>query len=238
MAADKPGAKVTADIKRNRLYITLSCDPSKKVLEKVYTDVRFCVADLKPGFDVVTDLSQCTLGHLNGVATLRKIMNYLVIHQPGEVIRVTGKRSLLFKQLIRLSTKFRGYKPYYVTTLEEAENKLAQPTRRSGLRFHLQRQQLTYCVDREESEGDLVDISISGCKVKGKSGFPPLGKEITLTIPLLMDQNDPVTFTITAKITRVENDMFAAEFAGLDQERKHQLYKCLAYEARRELPEE
>ena len=52
------------DIKRNGLYITLSCDPSKKVLDKVYTDVRFCVADLKSGFDVVTDLSQCTLGHL------------------------------------------------------------------------------------------------------------------------------------------------------------------------------
>jgi hypothetical protein len=238
MAADKPGAKVTADTKRNRLYITLSCDPGKKVLEKVYTDVRFCVADLKPGFDVVTDLSQCTLGHLNGIATLRKIMNYLVIHQPGEVIRVTGKMSLLFKQLIRISTKFSGYKPFYVTTLEEAENKLSQSTRRNGLRFHLQRQQLKFSVDREEGEGNLVDISISGCGVQGATRVPPAGKEITLTIPLLMDRDDPVTFTIAAKVIRVENDLFAAEFSDLDQERKKQLYKCLAYEARRDLPED
>lgn len=238
MAADKPGATVRADRKRNRLYITLSCDPSKKVLEKVYTDVRFCVADLKPGFDVVTDLSQCNLGHLNGVATLRKIMNYLVIHQPGEVIRVTGKMSLIFKQLIRISTKFSGYKPLYVTTLEEAENKLSQATRRDGLRFQLQRQQLEYRVDREEGKGYLVDISISGCRVQGATILPAVGKEITLTIPLLMDFDDPVTFTIAAKVIRVENDLFAAQFFDLDQERKKQLYKCLAYEARRDLPEE
>lgn len=238
MAADKPEAKVTADIKRNRLYITLSCDPSKKVLEKVYTDVRFCVADLKPGFDVVTDLSQCTLGHLNGVATLRKIMNYLVIHQPGEVIRVTGKMSLLFKQLIRLSTKFRGYKPFYVNTLEEAEKKLSQSTRRNGLRFQLQRQWLEYRVDREEGKGHLVDISISGCGVQGATILPAVDKEITLTIPLHLDLDDPVIFAIAAKVIRVENDMFAVQFFDLDQERKKQLYKCLAFEARRDLPEE
>jgi hypothetical protein len=38
--------KVKADLKRNILYISLLGDTSKKVLEKVYTEVRFCVADL------------------------------------------------------------------------------------------------------------------------------------------------------------------------------------------------
>jgi hypothetical protein len=113
--AEKQRSKVTADLKRNRLYITLSCDPGKKVLEKIYTDVRFCVADLKPGFNVISDLSQCTLGHLNGIPTLRKIMSYLALNQPGEIVRITGKMSLIFKQLIRFTTRFQGYKPIYVT---------------------------------------------------------------------------------------------------------------------------
>ncbi len=147
--ADKQRAKVTADIKQNRLYIALPGDASKMVLEKVYTDVRFCVADLKPGFDVVSDFSQCTIGHLNGIPILRKIMNYLVINQPREVVRVVGKRSLIFKQLMRLSSVLNGYKAIYVNTLEEAEEQLTHSTKRKGLRFQIHRPRVEYKRNQE-----------------------------------------------------------------------------------------
>jgi hypothetical protein len=236
--ADNQASKVTADIKRNRLYITLSCDPSKKVLEKVYTDVRFCVADLKPGFDVITDLSQCTLGHLSGISTLRKIMTYLVLNQAGEVVRVTGRMSLIFRQLIRIASKFQGYKPVYVTTLEEAEDKLTNSIKRNGLRFHIHRRQIGYRVDQEEGKGDLIDISISGCAVLEPTVPLSIAKDITLFIPLHQDQDAPATLTIAAKVVRIQDNMFATQFLALDDDQKILLFRFLAYEARREIPEE
>ena len=66
------GLKVKADIVKNRLYLAIGGKAVKKDLDKLYTDVRFYVADLRSGFDVITDLSECSLGHLNGVSTFRK----------------------------------------------------------------------------------------------------------------------------------------------------------------------
>lgn len=53
--AGNQGSKVSADLKRNRLIITVSATASQKEAKKIYTDIRFCVADLQPGFDVITD---------------------------------------------------------------------------------------------------------------------------------------------------------------------------------------
>jgi hypothetical protein len=232
--ADNQKSRVTADIKRNRLYITLSCDPSKKILEKVYTDVRFCVADLKPGFDVITDLSQCSIGYLNAIPTLRKIMNFLATKQPGEVIRVTGKLSLIFKQLIRLTTIFQSYKPFYVATLDEAEDKLTKSTRRNGLRFHIHKQPIEFKTHQGVGEGHLIDISISGCAVQ-KSTIPmTMDQEITITIPFQQDQDTLLSFKILAKVVRVQDNMFAAQFTDLNDDQKDKLYKCIALETQRE----
>lgn len=219
-------SRVRADIKNNRLYIKLSSTPSKKVLEKVYTDVRFCVADLKPGFDVITDLSQCSIGYLNGISTLRKIMNFLVIKQPGEVVRIIGKKSLLFKQLIRAATIFQGYKPAYVTTLEEAEDKLTKSIRRNGLRFNIHQQKIEYRNNQEEGTGYLVDISISGCAVQGPTIPVTIDSEIEITIPFYQDQDTPSSFIIAARVVRVQDDIFAAQFVDLGDDQKGLLYKC------------
>jgi hypothetical protein len=229
--ADKQRAKVTADIKQNRLYIALPGDASKMVLEKVYTDVRFCVADLKPGFDVVSDFSQCTIGHLNGIPILRKIMNYLVINQPREVVRVVGKRSLIFKQLMRLSSVLNGYKAIYVNTLEEAEEQLTHSTKRKGLRFQIHRPRVEYKRNQEEGEGNLVDISISGCAIMGAKIPLRIGEEISITIPFHQDHETLTSFTLAAKVVRVQDDLFAVQFVDLNDDQKTQLYKCLAYEA-------
>lgn len=233
--AGKQRPKVVADIKRNRLYITLSCDPSKKVLEKIYTDIRFGVADLRPGFDVVTDLSRCTIGHLNGISALRKIMDYLVINKVGQVVRVIGKQSLLFKQIIRFTTIFQGYSPAYVATLEEAEDKLINSARRNGLRFHIHRQKLEYRVNQTEGKGYIKDISISGCSVQ-EATFPlTTGMKISLKISFHLDHDTPASFTIAAKVVRAQGELFAVQFVDLDDAQKEELYQCLAGEARREL---
>lgn len=229
--AEQKRSKVTADRKKNRLYITLSADASKKELDKVYTDVRFCVADLKPGFGVITDLSACTIGHLNGIATFRKIMAYLVANQPGEVVRVVGKMSVLFKQLIRMATTFQGYKVVYVDTLVEAEERCENAIGRNGLRFQMHRRRIEYSVKEQNGQGYLVDISVSGCAVQAPTVTLRPNEEISLVIPLHQDHENISSFRLKAKVVRVEEERFAVQFHDLDDEQQAHFYRCLACEA-------
>ena len=234
--ADNQRSKVTADLKRNRLNITLSSSPDKREAEKVYTDIRFCVADLKPGFDVITDLSQCTIAHLNAILTMRQIMDYLVVKQAGNVVRGVGKTSLVFKQLIRLASRFQGYKPVYVATLGEAEEILTKSAKRNGLRFYINRQQVEYTINQEEGQGYLVDISTSGCSVQEATISLSADKEISIVIPFHRDDDTPYLFTSAAKVVWVRDDLFAAQFLDLEDGQKAQLYKCLTSEAQRDIP--
>ena len=97
--------KVKNNIKKNRLYFTFSGKPTKIEMDKLYTDVRFNVSDLKNGFDVISDYSECQLVHLNGIKTFIKIMNYLLANGVGDVVRVINENSLLFIQVKNLSKK-------------------------------------------------------------------------------------------------------------------------------------
>ncbi|TKB25274.1 PilZ domain-containing protein [Desulfopila sp. IMCC35006] len=234
--ANQQRPKIKADIKQNRLYITLSGHITKNIIDKVYTEIRFCVVDLKPGFDVITDLSQCTIGNLNGISTVRKIMDYLIANQAGQIVRVIGKKGLFFKQSLMFATRFQGYSVAYVATLQDAEEKITNYARRNALRFPMYQQQIEYRINQQEGRGEIIDISVGGCAVRVTTALPLTeGMEISLTIPLHQDQDSPVSFTLAAKVVRAEADMFAVQFLDLSDERKEELYKCLAYEAGREI---
>ncbi len=115
--------KVKADISKNRLYFTISGQAVKKEMDKLYTDVRFCVADLRPGFDVISDLSECNIGHLSGVPTFRKIMNFLITKEVGDVVRIIKGKSLIFKQVLNLSSRICGYKPIMYPLLKKQKKR-------------------------------------------------------------------------------------------------------------------
>ncbi len=121
----KSQAKVVVDIKKNRLYIFFDRHVTPKDVERIYTDVRFGVADLKPGFSVINDLSNCTVGHLSAAVSFKKITSFLHENNVGRVVRVIGQTSLLFKQISKLSELITDYKPEYVSSIEEAEDTLA-----------------------------------------------------------------------------------------------------------------
>lgn len=124
MRADRSKAKVITDIEKNRLYIIFGSDVKKNDVDQIYTDVRFGVADLTPGFSVINDLSNATIGHLSGASTFKKIIKYLRANKVGKVIRVIKKTSVILKQISILSDTINGYQPEYVTTVEEAEQLL------------------------------------------------------------------------------------------------------------------
>lgn len=117
-------AKVRSDIKKNRLYIIFDIDVKKNDVEQIYTDIRFGVADLQPGFSVINDLSNASIGHLSGASTFKRISDFLCSKEVGRVIRVIGGSSLLFRQISKLSDSISGYKPEYVESIEAAEQLL------------------------------------------------------------------------------------------------------------------
>lgn len=117
-----PGAR--ADLQKNRLYITIAGRLNKKDLDSLYTDIRFCVADLQPGFTVINDLSECTLAALSGLPVFKKITDHLISHEVSEVVRVVDKRRIVFTQILNASARMSGYTPVYVASLEEAEELL------------------------------------------------------------------------------------------------------------------
>ncbi|MDJ0621806.1 MAG: hypothetical protein QNJ17_02505 [Desulfocapsaceae bacterium] len=125
MGANK-GPSARADLKNNRLYITVSGRLNKKELDGLYTDIRFCVADLQPGFAVITDLSQCTLAALSGLSTFKKITDHLIGNKVGKVIRIVDERRIVFKQILNVTALMEGYTPVYVKSHEEAEEMLSK----------------------------------------------------------------------------------------------------------------
>lgn len=116
---------VSANIKQNRLDIILRGSICKKEVERIYSDIRFCTADLEPGFAVVTDMTEASLGHLAAINVFRKITVFLTEKKVGQVIRVVGRASIILRQLAMLSRNI-GYRPKYVKTREEAEELLAR----------------------------------------------------------------------------------------------------------------
>jgi hypothetical protein len=125
----KHTSTVTVNIKKKRLYITLQGIIPKKEADKLYTDIRFCVSDLEPGFAVITDLTQCRIGHLSAIGSARKIMQFLLEKKVGQIIRIVGPGKVIYLQMLKLSDKTNGYEPKYVVTLKEAEDFLDELTK-------------------------------------------------------------------------------------------------------------
>jgi hypothetical protein len=220
--------KVKADIRKNRLHLEISGKISKQELDKMYTDVRFCVADLQPGFSVINDLTACTLGHLTGIPTFKKIMGYLVKNGVGEVVRIINTDSLIFKQISNLSSQITSYLPIYVSSMQEAEEKLDKAVSRNGLRFHFFNPLLIqYVINESEEEGRILNISITGCKVGETTMVPSLDDEITLVIEFDKGETAANSFQITARVVRLDYDGFAVAFQAFDDAEKNRLWQCL-----------
>jgi hypothetical protein len=200
------------------------------------THVRFCVADLRPGFDVISDLSECNIGHLSGVPTFRKIMNFLITKEVGDVVRIIKGKSLIFKQVLNLSSRICGYKPIYVSTVEEAEEKLEKSVKRHGIRFHVNHLPAEYISNDVKGKGNIHDLSISGCAIE--SATLPVSEHDEISIKIEFRQQDVPSeeFIVKARVVRTQGDnIFAVEFKDLDEETKDRLWKCLIAETQCEI---
>jgi len=225
--------KVKADIRENRLYFKLSGKAEKEELDKLYTDVRFLVADLTPGFDVISDFSECDIKLIGGKG-FNKISNYLVTNGLGEVVRVISGNSLLYDQAKNLSTLSSGFRPIYAKSHEEAKGKLEATVKRNGIRFYVNNLHVEYTSKDKYGKCGLVNISTGGCSVESATMPLSIDDDISLTISFVNQDASIIEFKAMAKVIRTDNKTFAAKFSNLGDNQKELLWKCLISESQRE----
>jgi hypothetical protein len=219
---------VKVDKVRNRLFIDMGGEISKRNLEKLYTDVRFCVGDLVPGFGVITDMSQCGFAHLNGVITYRNITHYLVRNGVGKVVRIINKDSTLFRQIVNLTARICGYVPVYVSSLEEAIAELETTKRKNRIRFHYKDlQPIVYEWNGTREKGNILNISTGGCFINLQKGAPFSDKEIVVFVSFPCKDIVPNEFSIKGRVVQKVNDGIAIQFVDLENDRIQQLQNCL-----------
>lgn len=218
--------KVKADIKKNRLYFTIAGSVEKADLDRLYTEVRFCVADLKPGFDVITDLTACGLGHLSSLPTFRKITHYLASKGVRDVVRIMNPGTVILHQILNFASRAASYKSFWVSSRQEAEEFLEQSARRASLRFCLPGTEVVMQAGGKEEICPLIDISVTGCSI-GTVSPPAVDSEILLKLRLPGGGDAPCSFEILSKVVRIIDNGLAAMFIGLNDDERVQLGECL-----------
>jgi hypothetical protein len=215
------------------LHLTLSGNVDVKSLEKLYTDIRFCVADLKKGFAVINDISQCNILYISSLPVYKKIVDFLIANNVGEIVRVIKNDNVSFKQVVNFSKQIHCYRTIYAENKEDAEKKLEDLIKRDGIRFQLNNIHVQYVINNEIGSGSIVDISVSGCAIESPTIPLMMGDEIVVTIDF--DQHDTLhaRFQLKARVVRMGGQQFAAQFLDLDEGGKDQLYKRLAFEVSR-----
>ncbi len=223
-------SNIRADIPKNRLYCTFSEKSTLDELTGLLDGIKERVPELKPGFDVVEDMSSCHLFQLAALPIMRNIMHHLVSSGAREVIRVVDQQSTVFRQLINLAARIRSYKPIYVKTLAEADELLNQSKRRQGLRFNLQNTWIAVHYDTQVFNGKAVDVSASGCAILTDSEILSSGTKVRLKLPLRSESSGTLAFEIAATVVRLFEGGFAVNFLEFDGASKEELMNCLIYE--------
>jgi len=227
--------KTSVNIKKNRLTITVAEKITKKSIGSLYTEIRFCVADLKPGFDVITDLSACNLAAVSGFPTFKKITNHLIVSKVGRVVRVIDRTKIIEKQLYNIAARSQSYNAEIFHSLEAAEDYLSESGASKELCFRLNGQHVDYIFDETNGAGNVEFLSICECKITSATLSLVIGSQISLVMKFDNHEDLMDTFEVSAEIIWVEGDGFGAKFTDVDEDIKDRLWKRLVHESQREL---
>ncbi|MGE4559942.1 MAG: PilZ domain-containing protein [Desulfobulbus sp.] len=233
MPESRSHVKARADIRKNRLHLTIAGKADKRLLEQLYTEIRFCVADLKPGFEVIHDISRCQLIYIGGLPTFQKIIHFLLANKAGEIVRIVESDKISCKQILSFSENLHCYQPLYVNTPQEAEQRLETISPRNGIRLKLNHLLLEYDSTAGKGTASIVDISTSGCAVD--KATLPLPPDMEFEGSIVLVPHPPLISAIQlrARVVRASATGFAATFLGRTEEFCEQFYQRLVYEASR-----
>lgn len=233
MIDSKPKIKAVVDTENNRLFITMSGNIDDKSMIKLCSEVRLCVTGLKRGFEVINDISQCNLIHITALQKYKKIIDYLILNNSGEMIRIIDNNNISTRQIKKLSENTNCYKPIYAKNNKEAVEKLELLKKRNGIRFNINKLFIELKLDAKLAKGSIIDISTSGCSIASTCGFLTTGSEPIIILTFDKHDNFASIFKIKSTVVRADNNSLAVQFSGLEDERKEYLYKRIAYEVTR-----
>ncbi|MDY0391745.1 PilZ domain-containing protein [Desulfobulbus oligotrophicus] len=231
MTKTKPMVKAGANIKKNRLYITISGNIDAESLEKLFSYVQCCVADLRAGFEVISDISACNLLYINSFSVYKKIIDYLIANNAGETVRIVRNNNISSKQIINFYNKIQTIKPVLAESVADAEIKLEQGMKRDAVRFQLKNLSVQYAFNDTPGQGTIVNISASGCAVEPLSPVTFTADSI-IDLDIIFADHDEliIDFRVKGRVVRVTDQQFAVQFLDLDEKKKKRLYERLAYE--------
>lgn len=230
MGKQRQTYRIIPNIASNRLDIKIAGKIGQKDLGRIYTDLRFGIADLSPGFDVITDLQECTLMFLDGLDSLNKITNFIIRNKANFIVRIINKKQLISKQAMNLEAIKQGYKVIYVNDKDKAEQELENAKQRDGLRFSLFNHLVKYTIGDQAGTGTLLDISTSGCAITSATVVPKNEAHISIQVIFKPHPDFLENFQCSGQIVSSEKTSFTIKFNNLDESLRENLWNRLVYE--------
>ena len=116
----------TADISKNRLYITLKGSVGQAESQQVASQVIEYIKKLKPGFDVVTDISEFEPATQKAAEALLLVHKVLMEHGVNRIVRVVGMelKATVGKIQFERASRSAGIVAESADSLEDAERLL------------------------------------------------------------------------------------------------------------------
>lgn len=108
------------DIKNNRLYITLSGVISIEEAEEIKEKIIKETDSLKPGFDVINNISKLIQGDDRAGIILQNIVKYFSQKGVNRIIRVVGTSKTGLMQFAKFTQQMEGVNIHYFPTIEDA----------------------------------------------------------------------------------------------------------------------
>ena len=111
---------VRADLGANRVYVTLKGFSSDEEMAQHVARTAAEVRRVKPGFVMISDISQMKPATPNGTKMLQDIMQLYVKQGIAKLVRIVGDDVIAKGQFNRLA-KEAGIPVHYVSSRDEAE---------------------------------------------------------------------------------------------------------------------
>lgn len=108
------------DVGKNRLYVRVQGRLDDSEAKSVADSIIQKMERLRPGFDVVTDLTQAEPLGPEGVVQLRRLMEAHLARKSRRTVRIVGRSTQVALQFARAGKEIQ-HEPYLCFSREEAE---------------------------------------------------------------------------------------------------------------------
>jgi len=108
------------DVGKNRLFVRVHGRIDDSEAKSIADSIIQQMERLRPGFDVVTDLTQAEPLGPEGVVQLKRIMEAHIARKSRRTVRIVGRSTQVALQFSRTGKELR-HEPYLCFSREEAE---------------------------------------------------------------------------------------------------------------------